>query len=184
VSAESTKPGLQGFLERNALGLHYAVRIFLGTAFLWLILGPQRNTQPLWAVISMIFVTEPLLKNALETFRYRLTNTALGCLVGLLFLGVLGPRDWLLPLGVMVTAFAATFLPQSASSWRTAPIAATIVLASGLTTHSRMFSVHIAVQRAFEVFLGGVTAICITWLLSRIWMPEEHPDGTRKPDAE
>ena len=184
MSTEPVKPGPGGFLERNALGLHYAVRIFLGTAFLWLILGPQRNTQPLWAVISMIFVTEPLLKNALQTFRYRLTNTALGCLVGLLCLGLVGPHDWLLPLGVMVTAFAATFLPQSASSWRTAPIAATIVLASGLTTHSKMFSVHIAVQRAFEVFLGGVTAICITWLLSRIWMPEEHPDENKATPSE
>lgn len=184
MSATSNKKGFGGFLERNALGLHYAVRIFLGTAFLWLILGPQRNTQPLWAVISMIFVTEPLLKNALETFRYRLTNTGLGCLIGLICLGLVGPHDWLLPLGVMATAFAATFLPQSSTSWRTAPIAATIVLASGLTTHSKMFSVHIAVQRAFEVFLGGVTAICITWLLSRIWMPEESPEGnnSHKPE--
>ena len=184
MSSDSAKTGLAGFFERNALGLHYAVRIFLGTAFLWLILGPQRDTQPLWAVISMIFVTEPLLKNALETFRYRLTNTALGCLVGLILLGLIGPHNWLLPLGVMITAFSATFLPQSATSWRTAPIAATIVLASGLTTHSKMFSVHIAVQRAFEVFLGGVTAICITWLLALIWMPEEHPDGNRKPGSD
>jgi uncharacterized membrane protein YccC len=183
VSWEPEKTEVGAFFERNAMGLHYAVRIFLGTAFLWLILGPQRDSQPLWAVISMIFVTEPLLKNALEAFRYRILNTLLGCGVALLFLVIAGPRDWLLPIAVMATAFTATFLPQSPSSWRTAPIAATIVLASGLTTHSKMFSVHIAVQRAVEVFLGGVTAICITFLLSRIWMPEETHDGSpHRPD--
>jgi uncharacterized membrane protein YccC len=185
MGAETSRSVLREFLHRNALGLHYAVRIFLGTAFLWLILGPQRNTQPIWAVISMIFVTEPILRNALEAFRYRLMNTALGCIVGLLFLGVLGPHDWLLPLAVMVTAFTATFLPQSATSWRTAPIAAAIVLASGLTAHSKAFGVQVAGQRAIEVFLGGVTALCITWLLSRIWMPEDaphEPASPRKPE--
>lgn len=164
------------FFQRNILGVHYAVRIFIGTAFLWLVLGPQRNTQPLWAVISMIFVTEPLLKNALEAFRYRLLNTILGCGVGLLFLMIVGPRDWLLPIAVMTTAFTATFLPQSPTSWRTAPIAATIVLASGLVSHSKTFGMHIALQRAGEVLLGGVVALCITWVMSRIWAPEPPGD--------
>lgn len=160
-------------LARNELGWHYAVRLFLGTAVLWLILGPLRGTQPLWAVISMIFVTEPVLKNALEAFRFRIMNTLLGCVVGLFILALAGPRDWMLPVAVMITAFTATFLPQSPTSWRTAPIAATIVLASGLTSHSKAFGLHIAVQRAGEVLLGGVVALCITWLMSKIWMPEE-----------
>jgi len=168
--------GFQEAFSKNALGWHYAVRLFLGTAVLWLILGPLRGTQPLWAVISMIFVTEPVLKNALEAFRYRILNTLLGCAVGLLFLLVAGPRDGLLPVAVMVTAFTATFLPQSPTSWRTAPIAATIVLASGLTSHSKAFGMHIALQRAGEVLLGGVVALCITWLMSKIWMPDEDVD--------
>ena len=164
------------FFQRNILGIHYAVRIFIGTAFLWLILGPQRNTQPLWAVISMIFVTEPLLKHALEAFRFRILNTLLGCGVALLFLMVVGPREWLLPVAVMATAFTATFLPQSPTSWRTAPVAAAIVLASGLVSHSKVFGMHIALQRAGEVLLGGVVALCVTWVMSRIWAPEPPAD--------
>jgi|SRR5215217_5391980 len=158
--------------SRNALGWHYAVRLFLGTAALWLILGPLQGTQPLWAVISMILITEPVLKNALEAFRYRILNTLLGCAVGMLFLMILGPRNELLPVAVMVTAFSSTFLPQSPTSWRTAPVAAAIVLASALTSQSRTFGMHIALQRSLEVLLGGVVALSITWLLSRIWMPE------------
>jgi uncharacterized membrane protein YccC len=73
----------------------------------------------------------------------------------------------------MTTAFTATFLPQSPTSWRTAPIAATIVLASALVSHSRAFGMHIALQRAAEVLLGGIVALCITWVMSRIWAPEE-----------
>jgi uncharacterized membrane protein YccC len=169
---------LRDAFARNALAWHYAVRLFLGTAVLWLILGPLRDTQPLWAVISMIFVTEPVLKNALESFRYRIINTAFGCAVGLAFLSVAGPRDGLLPVAVMVTAFTATFLPQSPTSWRTAPIAAAIVLASGLTTQSKAWGMQVAIQRAVEVLLGGVVALCITWLLSRIWMPEERKEDT------
>jgi uncharacterized membrane protein YccC len=184
VSWEPEKTEVGAFFERNARGLHYAVRIFLGTAFLWLILGPQRDSQPLWAVISLIFVTEPLLKNALEAFRFRILNTLLGCGVALLFLLVAGPRDWLLPIAVMATAFTATFLPQSPTSWRTAPIAATIVLASGLVAHSKTFGMHIALQRAGEVLLGGIVALCITWIMARIWPLEEQPDGNKKSGPE
>src|SRR5262249_62180687 len=74
------------FPTHDPTGLHYAVRIFLGSAALWLSLGWAGDTNRIWAVISLIVVTEPRVPSAWLAFLSRTVNTILGCLVGLLFL--------------------------------------------------------------------------------------------------
>ena len=168
-------------LMRNSSGLHYAVRILIGTTALWLLLRKVGDTHPIWAIISLIIVTEPDVKMALATFRARIYNTLIGCAVGLLFLFIAGPKDWVLPLALTATVLVSIRLTRLEASWRIAPIAAVIVISSSLVSHSKSVGLQAAFQRTGEVFLGGATALAIAWILSRFWIPAETPPENRMP---
>jgi uncharacterized membrane protein YccC len=165
---------LLGHFTRDPLALHYAVRIFIGTAFLWILLQRLGDDHAIWAIITLVFVTEPQLKSALESFRHRIYNTAVGCGIAILALLVAGPHYWVLPIAVTVAVLVSTRTPESPASWRSTPIATGIVLTAGLTAQSWAVGLQTAIIRAGEVFLGGVTALVIAWLMSLVWMPEEE----------
>lgn len=166
---------LRTFLAPHSSGLHYAVRILIGTAATWFLLRKLGDTHAIWAIISLIVVTDPQLKTALTAFRFRIYNTLIGGGVGLLFLFLAGPRAWTLPLAATVTAFIASRLTPSQPTWRIAPITAAIVMSAGFMTHSKVGGTEAALERTGEVFLGGAIALLVTWLLSRIWMPPDSP---------
>ncbi len=161
-------------LNRDPLAVHYAVRIFLGTALLWILLQRLGDNHAIWAIITMVFITEPHIRSALESFRLRLYNTFVGCGIAILALAVAGPRHWVLPVGVTLAVLLSTRTPESPASWRTTPVAAGVVLTAGLSAQSWEVGLRTALIRAGEVMLGGITAIVIAWLMSRIWMPEEE----------
>lgn len=171
---------LLGHLTRDPLAFHYAVRIFIGTAFLWIVLQRLGDTHAIWAIISMVFVTEPHIKSAMESFRLRLYNTAVGCAIAILSLLIAGPRAWTLPIGVTLAVLLSTRAPSSPASWRSTPIAAGVVLTAGLTAKSWSVGLQVALIRAGEVLLGGFTAIAIAWLMTMVWMPEEEKIAEEK----
>jgi len=73
------------FAEDHHLGVHLAVNVFVGTTILWFILKLGANLSPIWAISSMIAALDPHVDIAFSNFRPRLTNTLLGCPVGLPF---------------------------------------------------------------------------------------------------
>jgi len=96
--------GSRSFLIRHdAIGLHYAVRICIGTTAVWLLLRSVGDADAIWAVISVIVATEPQMQTAVFAFMSRIVNTVIGCTIGLTFLLVAGPEVWVLPLALTVT---------------------------------------------------------------------------------
>jgi uncharacterized membrane protein YccC len=164
----------QRLLARDPLAVHYAVRIFLGTAFLWILLQRLGDNHAIWAIITMVFITEPKIQNALESFRLRIYNTFVGCGIALIALVIAGSQAWILPIGVTLAVLLSTRAPESPASWRTTPVAAGVVLTAGLSAKSSSVGLHIALIRAGEVLLGGATAIVIAWVMSRVWMPQDE----------
>jgi uncharacterized membrane protein YccC len=163
---------LRKTLARDPLAVHYAVRIFLGTAFLWILLQRLGDNHAIWAIITMVFITEPRIQSALESFRLRIYNTFVGCGIALVALVIAGPRSWILPVGVTLAVLLSTRAPESPASWRTTPVAAGVVLTAGLSAKSWSVGLHVALIRAGEVLLGGLTAIAIAWAMSLVWMPD------------
>jgi len=53
--------------------------------------------------------------------------------------------------------------------WRQAPITAALIIAAGLSHHSKLTGLEIGVRRVAEVLLGCIVGLVITWLMSRIW---------------
>jgi uncharacterized membrane protein YccC len=69
--------------------------------------------------------------------------------------------------------------------WRQAPITAAIIIAAGLTHHSKLSGVEIGLGRVGEVLLGCVVGLLVTWLMSKIWpLPEAgNEKGSTKPSS-
>jgi len=162
--------GLRPFLIRHdAMGLHYAVRICIGTTAVWLLLRSVGDADAIWAVISVIVATEPQMQTAVFAFMSRIVNTVIGCTIGLTFLLVAGPEVWVLPLALTVTVLVCTYLVKLSSSWRLAPATAAIIIASGVVEQSRISGAEVALHRAGEVLLGCAVAFRVTWCMSKIW---------------
>jgi uncharacterized membrane protein YccC len=169
-----TTMGLRSFLIRHdAIGLHYAVRICIGTTAVWLLLRSlgDADADAIWAVISVIVATEPQMQTAVFAFMSRIVNTVIGCTIGLTFLLVAGPEVWVLPLALTVTVLVCTYLVRLSSSWRLAPATTALVIASGVVEQSRISGAEVALHRAGEVVLGCAVAFLITWCMSKIWAP-------------
>lgn len=165
---------VERFLEDDARGIHYAASIFIATTVLWILVNAVGDANPIWAISSMVATSDPQLKQALSTFRGRIVNTLLGCVVGLTFVG-LGHTAWQLPFAMAITVLVSSYVVRVPTMWRQAPITAAIVIAGGLQHHEKLTAVEQGLHRVTEVLFGCLVGVAVAWLLSRIWpLPERH----------
>jgi uncharacterized membrane protein YccC len=165
------------FLEDDLLGVRFAVNVFIGTTALWLLLGLAGDTDPIWAIASMIAASDPQLKQAVRTFRGRILNAILGCAVGLLLLVAGGARAWKLPLALSVSVLLSMYVVRIQVMWRQAPITAAIVIAAGLTHHSKLSGIEHGLHKVAEVILGCVMGLLVSWGMSKVWPVPDAGDA-------
>jgi len=149
-------------------GLQYSVRILIGCVIVWLVLGRINHPNPLWALISVIIVTEPELSAAFLAFNSRIVNTLIGCAVGLSFLYLLGPSYWSILLGIIVSVIVCTSFIRVPGSWRVAPVTVAIIMTPSVLGAGRAAGLAVAIDRTEEVLLGSAVALLITYLASLI----------------
>ena len=149
-------------------GLQYAVRILIGSVIVWFVLDRVNHHNPLWALISVIIVTEPELSAAFLAFNSRILNTLIGCAIGLSFLYLLGPSFWSILLGIIVSVFICTSLIRVPGSWRVAPVTVAILMTPSVLGGGRSLGLTVAIERTEEVLLGSAVALLITYLASLI----------------
>ena len=177
----------QRIIRGDMHGIHYAVSIFLATAVLWLLVHELAKRDPIWAISSMVATSDPLMKQAVLTFRSRIINALVGCAVGLLFIAIGGTRVIMLPIAMAVTVLLSSYVVRIPTMWRQAPISAAFVIAAGLEYHSRKDGLIAGVGRMNEVLFGCVVGLVVAWLVSLVWplrvtTPVEHPSALAKED--
>jgi hypothetical protein len=64
--------------------------------------------------------------------------------------------------------------------WRQAPITAAIVIASGVSSHSKLTGVESGVHKVGEVVFGCVVGLVVSWAMSRLW-PIHVPADPKGP---
>lgn len=158
-------------------GIGYATRILIGTTLVALLLRAVGDATPLWAMISVVVVSEPLLGTAVLAFRSRLLNTLIGSLVGLACLAVVGPAFWALPLGMSLAVLVCTYLVRVPLSWKIAPVTVALVMAAGISGHSATAAIDTALRRTGEVLLGSAVAVSVAWVASRRWAVAPSASG-------
>ncbi len=160
------------FFRKHIAGVHYTVRIFIGTTILWLLLHDEQTSDSLWAIISLIVVTEPRTKPAWAAFRARLFNTMIGCAIGLAFLLPAWPMEWVLTPAIAVSALVATYINRVQQGWRIAPVTTALILSASMTQHIFSAAFSLALHRTLEVFIGSMTAVVITAVMAYVWVPK------------
>ena len=93
----------------------------------------------------------------------------MGAGVGLAFLVVGGPAEWKLPFALAATVLLSSYVVHIQTMWRQAPITAAIVIAAGLTTHSRLSGLEHGLHKVAEVLFGCMVGIVVSWAMSRLW---------------
>jgi uncharacterized membrane protein YccC len=168
-----------GAIQRDIVGVRFAVNVFIGTTVTWYVLTHIADDEnPIWAIASMVAASDPQVKEAVRIFKSRLINVLLGCAVGLIFVVMGGSSEWKLPIALAVTVLLSSYLVQIPTMWRQAPITAAIVIAAGLTHHSKLSGIEHGVHKVAEVIFGCLVGLLVSLLMAKIWPvaePENRP---------
>ena len=161
-------------IQRDVLGIRFAINVFIGSTITWYVLTRFADTNPIWAIASMIAASDPQVVEAARMFKCRITNVLVGCAVGLLVLVVGGSSEWKLPLALAVTVLVSSYVIHIQTMWRQAPITAAIVIAAGLTHHSKLTGVEQGLHKVAEVIFGCLVGLVVTWTMSKVWPMAER----------
>ena len=157
------------------VGIHFAANVLVASTLLWVMLRTFADLNPIWAISSMIAASDPVVKQALRTFRGRIINSLVGCAVGLVVLVVGGTNEWKLPLAMAVAVLVSSYVVREQVMFRQAPITAAIVIAAGLEKNSKLTGVELGVLRVGEVLIGCIVGVLVTWCMSKLWVVPEPP---------
>ena len=80
-------------MPQDILGVRFALNVAIATIIVWYSLARIADTNPIWAIASMVAASDPQVNEAARMFRSRLINVLVGGVVGLLFLVVGGPAE-------------------------------------------------------------------------------------------
>ncbi len=167
---------IERYIKGDPHGIHYALSITIATTVLWVSVHELARSNPVWAISSMVATSDPLMKQAISTFRGRIINSLVGCAIGLLFIAIGGTRVITLPLAMAVTVLVSSYVVRIPTMWRQAPISAAFVIAAGLEHQSRINGLEAGGFRMTEVLFGCVVGLVVAWFVSVIWpLPEPVP---------
>ncbi len=93
----------------------------------------------------------------------------------MLILVVGGSSQWKIPFAVAACVLVSSYLIHVQTMWRQAPITAVIVIAAGLTHHSKLSGVELGVHKVAEVLFGCAVGVAVGFVLSWIWPLPESP---------
>jgi uncharacterized membrane protein YccC len=149
-------------------GFQYALRILIGCGIVWCLLHWFHHHNPLWAIISVITVSEPDLSAALAAFNSRIVNTLVGCAVGVSLLYLLGPSSWSILLGITTSVLICTHLLRVPGSWRVSPITVAIVMTPSVLGGLPSAGLAASIERTEDVLLGCAVALFVTFAANLI----------------
>jgi hypothetical protein len=140
-----------GLTEEHLIGLRYAVNVGLATTIVWHTLQAVDNSNPVWAIASMLAASDPQPDEARRMFRSRLIQ-------------------WTLPLALAVTVLISSYLVRVKTMWRQAPITAAVVIASALTSDSSAVGVVQGLRKVAAVVFGCVVGSLVSAAMSKVWL--------------
>lgn len=143
--------------------LQLALRILLGAGIVWFLVHRLGHRDPLWAMISVVIVSDRELDAAMTAFRARALHTVIGCVFGLAFLYIMGPETWSILFAMAASVLVATSLAPTVIAWRITPVTVAIVMMPGVLQGSRVAGTPIAIARTLDVLLGSVVAVAVSW---------------------
>jgi uncharacterized membrane protein YccC len=171
-----------GLVEANLLGMRFAINVAVATTIVWYTLRVIGDSNPIWAIASMIAASDPQPDEARRMFKCRLVNVAVGSATGFVFLVVGGTQEWLLPLALAAAVVVSTYVVRVKTMWRQAPITAAVVIAAAAANDSFAVGIEHGLHKVAEVVFGCLVGVAVSMAMSRVWLirsPIEETIGPR-----
>lgn len=159
-----------GLSYEHLLGIRFAVNVAISTTIVWNTLVWIADTNPIWAIASMVAASDPQPTESMRIFWSRIINVLVGCAAGLSFLLIGGARTLILPFALGATVLITTYFVRIKTMWRQAPITAALVIAAGITSGSTQLGIVEGLHKVAEVLFGCVVGFGISWLMSMLWL--------------
>jgi uncharacterized membrane protein YccC len=159
-----------GLSYDHLLGFRYAVNVFIATTIVWFALKSVSDSNPIWAIASMVAASDPVPEEARRLFRSRLVNVLVGCVVGLGLLLIGGHSGWKVPVALALTVLISSYMIRIKTMWRQAPITAAIVIAAGISHGSKGAGLESGLHKMAEVIFGCVVGMLVSWAMSKVWL--------------
>jgi uncharacterized membrane protein YccC len=166
-----------GFIPTRT-SISYAIRIILGCMITWWSLYYIHDTKKIWALISVIVVSDPDFRNIRTATISRVINTVTGCLIGLVFIYVAGVSFWSLMAGIAVAVLIGTTFKKYPSSWKLAPTTVVIIMMPAIVENAPWKeAMLIAVARTGEVLYGSLVAFVLGFIAASLkkWYEKKYP---------
>jgi uncharacterized membrane protein YccC len=164
-------------LPHDMTGVRFALNVFIAATIVWYALERLADANPIWAIASMVASSDPRVDEAARMFRARMINVLVGCAVGLVVLAVGDPNELKIPVALSLAVLVSTYLVRIQTMWRQAPITAAIVIAGGLSAHSKLTGLEHGLHKVAEVIFGCVVGWAVSVAMSRIWPISRAGDG-------
>lgn len=159
-----------GLTYDQLFGIRFAVNVAIATTIVWITLKVIDDTNPIWAIASMVAASDPDPAEARRMFRSRIINVLVGCAVGLAFILLGGSNPWMLPLALATTVIVSTFYVKVKTMWRQAPITAAVVIAATVVQGSTIAGLGHGLHKVAEVIFGCIVGIAVSLIMSKIWI--------------
>lgn len=159
-----------GLTVDHLLGIRFAINVFIAATIVWSTLRATSESNPIWAIASMVAASDPQPEEASRLFRSRIANVLVGCGVGFGILLLGGGSDWLIPFALAIAVLVSTYIVRIKTMWRQAPITAAVVIAAGIAGSSTLVGVERGLHKVAQVVFGCIVGITVSWLMSKVWL--------------
>jgi uncharacterized membrane protein YccC len=158
----------------------YMGKLITGSLVVWYGLRAVGIPEPIWALISLIVVTEPDLVLAKRNFRARVVNTINGTIVAGLTLWIFGATFLAMLAAMTVATLIAMSIENYPNNWRLAPNTTVVLMSAALAGTGLSDEIRLALYRVLEVMTGSTVALLQTlvyaWIVRR-WRGISSGDG-------
>jgi len=148
--------------------LFYSAKTLLGAGICWYGLRISGVNNPIWAVITVIIVSDADLSTTATLAKTRVINTVVGCISGIIGLSLFGYTPLICLLTAAATVLLVTSIEHYPANWRLAPVTVVIVMDAGRQAVGKESEIFYALTRAGEIGLGCVVALYLALIFSRI----------------
>jgi len=151
----------------------------------WFSLDFFHDSKKIWALISVIVVSDPNFNAVRENAKSRLVNTLVGCMVGLLFVYLFGAGFASCMVAIAISVLISTSFKNYPSSWKLAPVTVVVIMMPPLSGNETLNdAMHIALNRTGEVLYGSLVAFLLGLLYLYIEKKEEQKVIIEKKNIE
>jgi len=164
---------------RLGKALIYASKTLLGALICWYGLLFLGVANPIWAVITVMIVSDPDVTTTLNLAEARAINTAVGCAVGLVTMLLFGYSPEASLFAAAFTVFVIMLIDRYPANWRLAPATVIILMDAGRLATSHREEITYALLRLIEIAVGCAVAIALAGLYTYLAKRKKHePEAT------